>query len=319
MTYGPGHRSIRVSALVVCVAAVTLVLAAGPSSAGRIECAAQDPCTGSNKSDRLFGTRGSDVIRGLGGGDVLSGKQGNDDLRGGHGLDRLRGGRGHDVVRLGPYREPPQFPGDYWEYLQGGSGHDVMYGNDGFSVFNGGDGNDTMYGGGSRDDYWYETPDWGHDVIVDLPDRDWHNMLWLTTFHEDLVIDLNSSGDHHEMRLADGNATVDWDNDAISFVFGGYGDDIIIGNEHDNIVSSQGTDTVYGGGGYDFIQGVDWTYNATIFGGEGDDVIDVRDAVFPHDGGIDTVDCGPGDADKVRYDANDTVENCEILNPETWP
>ncbi|HEX2196758.1 MAG TPA: calcium-binding protein [Actinomycetota bacterium] len=317
MTYGTITRRAGDLALVVCLAAVTSLLTAGPSSARRIECAAQDPCRGTNESERLFGTRGSDVILGLGSGDVLSGKQGNDELRGGHGFDRVRGGRGHDVVGIGPYREPAQFPGDYWEYLEGGSGHDVMYGNDGYSVFTGGDGNDTMYGRGSRDDYWYETPDWGHDVIVDLPDPDWHNMLSLTTFHDDLVIDLNSSGDQPEMRTVDGDATVDWDDDAITFVFGAYGDDVVMGNELDNIVDSKGDDTIYGGGGYDFIQAVDPEGFAIIFGDEGDDVIDVRDAIYPRDGAGDTVDCGAGDADSVRFDEGDTVTNCEILNPDS--
>jgi hypothetical protein len=263
----------------------------------------------------LVGTRESDLIRGLGEGDVLSGKRGNDELRGGRGFDRVRGGRGHDVIGIGLYEEPASFPGDYWEYLEGGSGHDVMYGNDGYSTFTGGAGNDTMYGRDNRDDYVYSTPDWGHDVIVDLPDADWHNMIQLSDFYADVVVDLNSSGDHHEMRLAEGNATVDWDDDAITYVLGGYGDDLFVGNELDNILSSQGDDTYYGGDGSDFIQAVDPKGFAAIFGDEGDDVIDVRDAIYPDDGAGDTVDCGAGDADSVRYDPGDTVTNCEILNP----
>ena len=60
---------------------------------------------------------------------------------------------------------------------------------------------------------------------------------------------------------------------------------------------------------------MDPTADTTIYGGEGDDVINVMDAIYPHDGGVDTVDCGPGDADSVQYDPDDTVKNCEILNP----
>ena len=313
-----GHPSVRGAeklALVICLAASTLVVAAGPSSAGRIRCPAQDPCTGTNKGDHMIGTRGSDVILGLDGvSDLLSGRKGNDELRGGRGIDRVRGGRGHDVLGIGPNQED-SIPYDYREYLEGGPGHDVMYGNGGLSIFSGDGGNDTMYGRDGRDDYLYTSPDWGHDVIVDLPDADWHNILWLSSFYDDLVIDLNSSGDHHEMRTADGSATVDWDNDAITFVLGGYGDDIIHGNELGNLIQVQGNDTVYGGEGNDDLGAVDWEGNATIYGGGGDNVINVHDAIHPHDGGFDTVDCGAGDADTVYFDPNDTVVKCEILNP----
>lgn len=300
-------------AVAISVAAVTLLMAAGPSSAARIRCAAQDPCAGTKKGDRMIGTRGSDVILGRRGTDALYGRKGNDDLRGGHGEDTVRGGPGHDVVDVGAYRgirNPSGFP----EILSGGPGHDVMYGNDGFNSFTGGGGNDTMYGGGGRDEYWFMSADRGHDVIVDLPDPD-DNLLRLTSFYDDLVIDLNSSGDHHEMRTADGTATVDWDDDGINFILGGYGDDIIYGNEHDNVVFAQRNDTIYGGEGNDDLWAVDWDGDVTIYGGGGDDVIHVMDAIEPHEPGSDTVDCGPGDADTVHFDDNDNVVNCEILNP----
>lgn len=261
----------------------------------------------------MIGTTGSDVILALVGSDVLFGKEGNDELRGGRGIDAVRGGPGSDVVGVGPRRNL-SIPADHKEYLYGGLGHDVMYGNDGFSSFTGGGGNDTMYGRAGRDEYWYMSPDWGHDVIVDRPDPH-DNMLWLTQFYDDLVINLNSRGDRHEMRTANGGATSDWDNDAINFINGGRGDDIIRGNEHDNVVWVQGNDRVYGYAGGDDLRTLDWTSNVTIYGGRGDDVINVKDAVDDYDGGPDTVDCGPGDADTVHFDANDTVENCEILNP----
>lgn len=258
----------------------------------------------------MIGTTGSDVILALAGGDTLSGKEGHDELRGGRGVDWVRGGPGNDIVGIGPRRHFNYSK----EALHGGLGHDVMYGNDGWAPFTGGGGNDTMYGRAGRDEYWYMSPNWGQDVIVDRPDP-YDNMLWLTQFHDDLIINLNSRGDRHEMRTANGGATTDWDNDAINFINGGHGDDIIRGNEHDNVVWVQENDTVHGYAGDDELRTIDWTGNATIYGGQGDDVIDVKDAVDDYDGGPDTVDCGPGDADTVHFDVYDTVENCEILNP----
>lgn len=321
MTGRPGVRRAHL-ALVVGLVAVAFGLAAGASAAGtkRIRCVPQDPCVGTNKPNRLIGTPGSDEIRGLAGSDSLAGKSGNDELNGGRGIDGVYGGRGSDVLRVGPNQEET-IPYDYREFLQGGPGHDVMYGNGGLNIFAGGDGNDTMYGGAGRDDYWYETKPWGHDVIVDFRDPGHDNMLWLSNSHNDLVINLDSSSDHHEMRVVGGyavggTATVDWADDAINFVLGGGGDDVMVGNEHDNIFVVQGNDTVYGGEGADSISAQDWDANAIVYGDGGDDVINVIDALDGRDGGPDTVDCGPGDADEVHFDANDTVTNCEILNPE---
>lgn len=316
MIYGIAeHPSIRRASevVVICLAAVTLLLAGGPSWAGTIRCAAQDPCTGTNEHDRMIGTTGSDVILALVGTDSLFGKEGHDELRGGRGVDSVRGGPGNDVVGIGP-RRYLNYPADYREFLDGGLGHDVMYGNDGFSAFSGGGGNDTMYGRAGRDEYWYESPDWGHDVIVDRPDPT-DNMLQLPNFLDDLIINLNSRADRHEMRTANGGATTDWDNDAINFIHLGRGDDIIRGNEHDNIVWVLGNDTIYGRDGGDDLRTSDSSSNVTIYGGQGNDFISAKDAVYPYDGGPDTVDCGPGDADTVHFDVNDTVENCEILNP----
>jgi hypothetical protein len=260
----------------------------------------------------MVGTTGSDLIVGRGGSDALYGRNGNDDLRGGRGHDTVRGGAGHDVLDLGIWDGPNLigFP----ESLSGGRGNDVMYGNDGFNSFNGRGGNDTMYGGGARDEYWYESPDWGHDVIVDRPDPD-NNLLRLSDFYDDVVIDLDSSSDHDELRMVDGSSTINWDDDGINFILGGYGNDVIHGNEHGNVIWVDGDDVVYGRDGDDDLRAVDWDGDATIYGDEGDDLIDVQDAIYPHDGGFDTVDCGPGDADTVYFDANDSVVNCEILNP----
>jgi Ca2+-binding RTX toxin-like protein len=88
---------------------------------------------------------------------------------------------------------------------------------------------------------------------------------------------------------------------------GGDGNDVIaihgevwdlhfVGKSKYTVAAGAGDDTVFGG--------VD---DDTIDGGDGRDVIDVKG------GGSDSVSCGPGTTDVVRYDAADTVaDDCEI-------
>jgi Ca2+-binding RTX toxin-like protein len=95
-------------------------------------------------------------------------------------------------------------------------------------------------------------------------------------------------------------------------IFGLRGRDQITG---DPFGSKAGNDELRGGGGNDFIvdtqTGLDLD---TVFGGNGDDRISVREG--GNIGiGADTVDCGPG-TDTVFFDeGTDTVTNCEITNP----
>jgi Ca2+-binding RTX toxin-like protein len=88
------------------------------------------------------------------------------------------------------------------------------------------------------------------------------------------------------------------------------GNDTLIGDPTDGT----GDDLMRGGGGND-----DFTDNFpgndvdTIFGGKGDDTINVREGASFSDT-PDIVDCGPG-IDAVVVDPGDTRLNCEILNP----
>jgi Ca2+-binding RTX toxin-like protein len=98
-------------------------------------------------------------------------------------------------------------------------------------------------------------------------------------------------------------------------ITGSVGDDTINGRGGaDTIDGNFGTDTINGGGGADnIVDNHDTIADAdTIFGGNGDDVIDVREGDTNHK--ADFVDCGPG-IDTVFFDANDTRLNCEIFNP----
>src|SRR5215213_10245751 len=101
--------------------------------------------------------------------------------------------------------------------------------------------------------------------------------------------------------------------DSITVSFGGAADQIVGRRGDDNINPGAGDDEVRGGGGADIIR--DNTNDGdvdTIFGGKGNDFIDVRE--FRPDDEPDFVDCGPG-TDTVFVDPTDTHFNCEIVNP----
>jgi Ca2+-binding RTX toxin-like protein len=101
---------------------------------------------------------------------------------------------------------------------------------------------------------------------------------------------------------------------------------------NDSIVGLESSDELYGDEGNDSIQGGD--HSDQLYGDEGNDTIDDSEPVFDADfifghggndtievqegdNGANTVDCGPGQKDKVVFDQGvDTVrKNCEIRTP----
>lgn len=104
-------------------------------------------------------------------------------------------------------------------------------------------------------------------------------------------------------------------------LIGGYADDLLQGfNGADLLVAEAGADEVYGGTGNDALYAAydlpaELAPNAPashdlLYGGEGDDFVDVQDAI----GAPDAVYCGPG-ADLVVADAEDFVaDDCEEVH-----
>src|SRR5215207_4735682 len=81
----------------------------------------------------------------------------------------------------------------------------------------------------------------------------------------------------------------------------------------DTIDGGTGNDTITGGGGNDRITDIGVVPDIDIItGGNGDDIIDVREGAL--NDAQDNVDCGPG-IDTVFIDATDLRANCEIFNP----
>jgi Ca2+-binding RTX toxin-like protein len=260
-------------------------------------------------ADVVYGNGGDDYLMGGGQNDLLMGNAGDDFLGGDWGDDHLYGGAGNDRIWTG-YDE---------DYAVGGSGDDSIhvisnrvsdraFGNDGddflihvrcrcpyraSSFLSGGPGDDVLNGfnlhGGDGDD--------------DLRVRPRAGTAWASGNAGDDVISVSA--------LPRGSG-------ATMFIFGGPGNDRIIGNES--------TDVAFGGSGDDYILG----YNAADYldGGDGDDEIygswptpydrvSILNLTFRDDNdlvggaGADIIDGGPSDNDACITDSLDTVSNCD--------
>jgi Ca2+-binding RTX toxin-like protein len=104
------------------------------------------------------GTSGDDVIWGETDGDYIRGRRGNDRICARGGDDIVYGGRGNDRVSLGG-------SGGELESVQGGPGHDRLFGNRGPDHLTGGAGNDYLHGGPGSD---WGLGEEGDDVCVSI-------------------------------------------------------------------------------------------------------------------------------------------------------
>jgi hypothetical protein len=165
----------------------------------------------------------------------------------------VAGGAGNDSLDLTGVRK---FARDAQFSLSGNDGDDELRGGSADESFSGGPGADVMRGGGGLDEADYS--DHADDIVVDLR--------------------------HTGGQGADGEADV---LESIESVFGGLGDDVIIGNARANALrGNQGHDKLRGGPGVDSLDGdgeVDDDMSDPpplghddVRGGAGDDSVFVR-------------------------------------------
>ncbi len=257
----------KAASLVATMVAALMISGGAALAVNTIQCKANDlkandlskPCSGTRAADLMKGSAaGSDWMIGKGGGntagweEILSGQGGNDRLHG----------------------------GDGWDVLNGGPGSDTLVGDE-----------DGRY---YADTYEFEANDWGRDTITDtLTYADYADESWIRNsinfgsgITGNLYINLNASETRHE--VTNGTSTVNWSGfDIINGANNsGTGYDTIIGNDDHNQIRSIG--------------GVD-----TVLAGDGADNINVADGA-----GNDTVNCGAG-TDSVAADAGDELTNRE--------
>jgi Ca2+-binding RTX toxin-like protein len=237
----------------------------------------------SDIEDMIGGAYGMYLV-GSAGPNVITGGAGEDLLQGGGGADTLNGGGGYDVADYSDHTGPVTLtldgaaddgsPGEGdriasdVEDLRGGAGNDALTGDGQDNVLDGGLGADVMLGGGGTDAVDYSSRDAA--VRVDLG---------------------GSPGDDGQAGEGD---TVGAD---VEGVYGGAGDDTLIGNGADGFLDGgDGNDTLTDPGGSD-----------DLFGDDGDDVIDSTDGVQ------DVVSCDDGN-DQVWRDRIDLIDTgCEHL------
>lgn len=287
----------------------------------------------------VFGGPGDDVI--------LTGASW-DDVRAGTGNDSVSTGEGQDIIQSGPDAEGDgtdvldggadsdrvsyetrtsalsitldsvandgsPYEGDNVigiEEAEGGSGDDVIIGDDADNVLYGGGGSDHMLGAGGNDALFDEarfTSGTGSDELLG---GDGHDFLFGGTLNDTLF----------------GGAGADWisGGDADDVVAGGSGDDTLWGQAgSDDVRGMSGNDVIDGGSGDDRVRGdlgADRLRGSSgsdrMIGGDGADVIDsafklVGEAEYrKRENRHDRVDCGP-EEDRAKVDHLDDVRSCE--------
>ncbi len=267
---------------------------------------------GGSGHDTIYGTGGNDVIIGGSGNDKLYGMGGDDTFiyNNGDGEDTFYGGDGYDTV-VGTGTEVimtthtddatvEQFSGDNitlkgnWANntldfsnatfsgvaaIDGGSGHDTIYGTGGNDVIIGGSGNDKLYGMGGDDTFIYNNGDGedtfyggdGYDTVVGTGTE-----VIMTTHTDDATVE-QFSGDNITLKGNWANNTLDFSNatfSGVAAIDGGSGHDTIYGTGgNDVIIGGSGNDKLYGMGGDDTFIYNNGDGEDTFYGGDGYDTV----------------------------------------------
>jgi len=220
------------------------------------------------------GTSGNDLLNGGAGHDLIKGLAGNDDLNGGAGDDFILGGQGNDTINGGTGNNTASYEdstaavtvklawdrtgstgagiggtadGDVLTNIQniiGGTGDDLLVGNQDKNKLSGGQGNDTLEGGGGAD-----TIDGGagsRDVIS------YENAVSYTKNGATLGVTI-------DLKTASNNLGDDAVNDSysnIEDVLGSkYSDDLRGDDKANSLNGGLGDDTLEGGLGADTLDG----------------------------------------------------------------
>ncbi len=286
--------------------------------------AGHDTLFGGDGGDHLFGDDEMFSVLAPGGGDdYLDGGAGDDHLRGDYGADTLLGGEDNDTLwgdynqhmvgpaLIGPFASvafDPTLGGD--DYLDGGAGHDTLYGDGGDDTVLGGEGVDQLYG--DFGDSFFYVPE---DVTLQSEGGD----DYLDGQGGDDTI--NAGGGHDVLLGGAGNDTL-YGDDAPTrpsqagedWLEGGEGDDVLFGGgESDALFGGEGDDVLIGDYGQTILQGSDDTLdggvgNDELQGGVGDDLLDGgsdNDRLFGQEG--DDILYGGTGADELQGQLGDDI------------
>jgi Ca2+-binding RTX toxin-like protein len=293
--------------------AVAVYLGGGQKSGGAADGAGDtlvdvENARGGSAADTIVGNVVGNALLGGAGDDDLLGGEGDDSLKPGTGGDRVDGGAGQDNLDYTGETQSIRISLDgvkndgvagedridSVEQIFGGSGDDVLIGDDERNLFHGRAGNDVLFGNGGRDEL---TGDLGDDTFNGGPGNDQieggFGEDWADYFDREtpVRVNLRQAGLYGGPEDAPGDTY-----DKVENARGGEGRDLLIaifaaeGNGGEDRLRGYGT--LDGGPGDDQLVD-DAGGSSRLRGGAGDDHL------YPGFG-LDEVDGGPGD-DWVDY------------------
>lgn len=239
-------RSLAVACLVALCAAPT------PAAGGEEQPTCSAGARYQAESATIVGTPGPDEIEGTEGRDVIVGLGGDDTIDAGGGYDRICGDAGDDAIRGGS--DPNS--------LIGGAGDDRLVGGDDGNDLFGKGGDDKLIGGEGWNSYYAEL---GDDRIVDNS-SDSSTDIELTYAPRAMRVDLAAG----TMRGMGRDRIV---GSGIKILRGTPYRDVLLGSDRSELFYTAGyagsaPDRIEGHGGDDSLNG-----SGTLFGGGGDDYI----------------------------------------------
>lgn len=280
-------HAIRAALGVMALLAVTVV--GSPAQAAGRCFGRQATIVGTNDIDTINGTGRADVIVTGDGGDRINGGGGNDLICSGNGRDRIRGEAGGDFLNGGNSGDV-LLSGDGNDVMVGGQGADFLSGADGSDTMKAGTGADFMIGG-SGDDRYVGGPSLqdlisfensGAGVVVDLAVPAAQNTNEgadvitgvegvIGSVYNDLLRGRDVPGELGDLLAGlegtdqllgfDGNDFIvgglgsDKGAPAPGSLWGGLGDDIVVGDEPEAFIEGAGDDDLFGDAGDDFLDG----------------------------------------------------------------
>lgn len=220
-----------------------------------------DNLSGQAGNDSILGDTGNDAIVGGAGIDILSGGAGNDFLSGQTEAGLLSGGDGNDTLQ--GHAANDTLHGDLGDdRLYGVAGDDVITGGDGLDSLLGGAGNDSLNGGAGADtlqgDIGNDALDGGagFDRINEILDA---NVIISSVSISTSQLGIDSLVAVERIQLSGGasNNLIDARQATVPlFLFGGVGNDTLLGgSKSDGLAGGDGDDVLSGGADIDIIDG----------------------------------------------------------------
>jgi len=208
--------------------------------------------TGDGGDDTLYGGAGDDTIDGGSGADYINAGKGNDRIIYAAG-DTIIGGDGTDTLDAGGWGNSLNIDlvSSYTdiENIIGGTGDDILAGNNLANVLNGGTGKDIIDGRGGNDTIVYDPED-------DLKGGDGVDSLDASLLTGDLIISIATQyTDFENIIGGSGNDALTGNNLANQLSGGGGEDSLAGGIGNDSLYGGDGGDTLDGGAGNDVMAG----------------------------------------------------------------